>query len=661
MKQIKKGLKVLLCVFLVLVSVTANRTQVYAVGETGTTTRVIAPGETEATAIWVDQAANNATSTINGKIWEDATESSDGANTLATFDLGGKDTYGQPYDLTDNVTVPGFPTEGDQPTFTDVTPEGTIDVNTPGEYIGKVEVTYPDGSKEIVDVPVIVGEKPLTDAEKYNPVAEKETVQQGTPVNLTDNVTVPGFPADGPQPTYTDVTPVGAIDINTPGDYTGQVQVTYPDGTSEVINVPVTVTPTPPTDAEKYNPVATTETVEQGGTYDLTDNVTVPDYPGDPNALIYTDVTPVGDIDVNTPGTYTGQVQVTYPDGSKEVINVPVTVTEKPDTTAPEAPVINPVTEGDTTIGGTGEPGATVTVTLPDGTEITAVVDDQGNWTATVPTDATPLKPGDVITATQTDPAGNTSEEGTTTVVAKPDTTAPDAPIVDPITEGDTEITGEGEPNAEVEITLPDGTTITTTVDEDGTWTATVPEDATPLKPGDPVIVNQTDEAGNRSDDKTVYVGVIDKNPIIIIDPETGIRVEIPWDAFSCEVLFHVDIVERTTPNKLTEAYDIYFTCKSTGQRVVPVKAVTITIPFRIVNTTNLEVFHEEADMSRTPVPFSNTQKTATFTATDFSVYILTSDKPAGLPNTGQGSELFSTLGMIVVGFGLILLKKKED
>lgn len=83
MKQIKKGLKVLLCVFLVLVSVTANRTQVYAVGETGTTTRVIAPGETEATAIWVDQAANNATSTINGKIWEDATESSDGANTLA--------------------------------------------------------------------------------------------------------------------------------------------------------------------------------------------------------------------------------------------------------------------------------------------------------------------------------------------------------------------------------------------------------------------------------------------------------------------------------------------------------------------------------------------------------------------------------------------------
>ncbi|WP_034908020.1 Rib/alpha-like domain-containing protein, partial [Eremococcus coleocola] len=38
----------------------------------------------------------------------------------------------------------------------DVTPEGTIDTNTPGDYTGKVEITYPDGSSEIVDVPVTV-------------------------------------------------------------------------------------------------------------------------------------------------------------------------------------------------------------------------------------------------------------------------------------------------------------------------------------------------------------------------------------------------------------------------------------------------------------------------------------------------------------------------
>ena len=39
------------------------------------------------------------------------------------------------------------------------------------------------------------------------------------------------------------------------------------------------------------------------------------------------------------------------------------------------------VTSESTQVTGTGEPGSTVKVELPDGTELTGVADDQGNYT----------------------------------------------------------------------------------------------------------------------------------------------------------------------------------------------------------------------------------------------------------------------------------------
>ncbi|RAK43571.1 hypothetical protein BHU61_13210, partial [Macrococcus epidermidis] len=115
-----------------------------------------------------------------------------------------------------------------------------------------------------------------------------------------------------------------------------------------------------PTQAEAITPTVTNEVIEVGGTPVITDNIG-----GVPAGTTVKDVTPAGAVDTSKPGTYTGVVEVTYPDGSKETVNVPVIVQDK---TASDAPVIKTVDSDDTVVTGTGTPGEKITVTFPNGT-----------------------------------------------------------------------------------------------------------------------------------------------------------------------------------------------------------------------------------------------------------------------------------------------------
>ncbi|MBK6066140.1 hypothetical protein J8387_19125, partial [Acinetobacter baumannii] len=84
------------------------------------------------------------------------------------------------------------------------------------------------------------------------------------------------------------------------------------------------------------------------------------------------------------------------------------------DTVAPNAPVLDPINATDP-VSGQAEPGSTVTVTYPDGTTATVVAGTDGSWSVPNPGN---LVDGDTVTATATDPAGNTSLPGTGTVSA---------------------------------------------------------------------------------------------------------------------------------------------------------------------------------------------------------------------------------------------------
>ncbi|HFR3775339.1 TPA: Ig-like domain-containing protein, partial [Streptococcus suis] len=168
----------------------------------------------------------------------------------------------------------------------------------------------------------------------------------------------------------------------------------------------------------------------------------------------------------------------------------PATDTAKnnPDTTAPEAPSVVANEDGTVTVTPSttaGDDTKTVDITYTDenGTEqkVTVTKEDDGTWSVpadsgvtvdpttgavTIPADK--VQDGSTVSATSTDEAGNTSSPATDTAKDNPDTTAPEAPVVNAPKEGDTTVTGTTEPGATVTVTFPDGTTVTTTADENG-------------------------------------------------------------------------------------------------------------------------------------------------------------------------------------------------
>ncbi|WP_037008212.1 Ig-like domain-containing protein, partial [Pseudomonas nitroreducens] len=120
------------------------------------------------------------------------------------------------------------------------------------------------------------------------------------------------------------------------------------------------------------------------------------------------------------------------------------------DSTAPQAPVLDPIVtndDGSITLGGSAEPGSTVTVTYPDGTTGSVVAGEDGRFTLTSPAG----QPSGDVTATATDQAGNTGPSATGEFA---DTTAPDAPsvTVSANADGGLTVTGSAEPGSTVTV-----------------------------------------------------------------------------------------------------------------------------------------------------------------------------------------------------------------
>ena len=443
-----------------------------------------------------------------------------------------------------------------------------VDTATDGEKDATVVVTYPDGSKDEVPVKVTV-KTPSTDADNNTPVAKAHTVTPGTTPNAQDSI---GNVADLPSgTTFEFKTPV---DTATEGEKDATVVVTYPDGSKDEVPVKVTVkTPVTPN-----QPTITTDLTGKAGTKTP---VEVTAESGSKVELFDKDGNKIGEAtaDNNGKATITPTVEipagnviakVTDPAGNTSDASDPMVATTGADTEAPAKPVVNPVKAGDTAITGTAEAGSTVEVTLPDGSKVSAKADQDGNFSVPV----SGLKEGDTVSVTATDDAGNTSNPTSVTVGKGTDTTAPSAPVVNPVKAGATAVTGTAEAGSTVEVTLPDGSKVSAKADQAGNFSVPV----SGLKEGAAVSVTATDDAGNTSNPTSVTVGKgIDTTapdaPVVNTDLTGKAGTRTPIDVIA-EPGSKVELFDKDG-NKIGEV-----TADETGHAVV---VPTVNIPEGIV------------------------------------------------------------------------------
>ena len=335
-----------------------------------------------------------------------------------------------------------------------------------------VIVTYADGSSEKITAKIDVP----SDANFYDPKAVPLTTEQGTVPRAEDGVNIPNNPPAGTTYTWEAVPKV-----NTPGETTGIVKVTYPDGTEDFVEVPVTVkaSTSKKTTVDDTNKKPVDPTDQKQGTGII---VTNPDEKTTVSAkdANHKDVTPVinkvtGEIEV-TPGTdATGPITVTVTDsdldgGSKD-IEVPVAEkSAQPQVTPPKA--------GDETISGTGTPGARVNLALKRVEDIPiandVAVKDDGTWTADVPAGIL-LKENDTVLATQKEDGKSVSDPVEANVAAKAEEETSAKPTITEPKAGDTTVSGTATPGATVKVTLPDGTVKETKANDKGNWTVDTP------------------------------------------------------------------------------------------------------------------------------------------------------------------------------------------
>src|SRR5699024_1401787 len=171
-----------------------------------------------------------------------------------------------------------------------------------------------------------------------------------------------------------------------------------------------------------------------------------------------------------------------------------------------EAPTVDDVTEKDQQVTGEGDPGSQVEITDSDGNVIgSGEVADDGNFEIDLEES---VSEGDELSITQSqeNEDGETFESDPAKVTVQPDEEGSeedsdddsgdeidlDAPTVDEVTEGDQQVTGEGDPGSQVENTDSEDNIIGSgEVDDDGSIAVDLDES---VSEGEELSITQSQE-----------------------------------------------------------------------------------------------------------------------------------------------------------------------
>ncbi|MDK4251624.1 Rib/alpha-like domain-containing protein [Corynebacterium propinquum] len=342
--------------------------------------------------------------------------------------------------------------KGELPEGTEFEFDGPVDTSTPGDKPAKVIVSYPDGSTDSVEITVTVTEV-ATQADEFEPKGKTVIVAQGGNPDAAE-----GIANKGELPAGTEFEFDGPVDTSSVGEKSVKVIVAYPDGSTEAVEVTVQVAAGDQDllpDAERYEPLWNDTTIEDNSPVtvenkgdELPHGTEVELGWGHGGLNQGTDdweleMEENGDITV-TPGADAQpgdaimvEVEINYPDGNSETKTFVVQVQGDRDAFAPgnfgelppltggndddltagdlftDAPTVNDVSPGDNIISGTGKPGATITVTGPNGFSTTTTVHENGQWSVDLTGGATP---GTQFIVSQKDGDKNESDQVLVTV-----------------------------------------------------------------------------------------------------------------------------------------------------------------------------------------------------------------------------------------------------
>lgn len=226
-----------------------------------------------------------------------------------------------------------------------------------GVFEAKIDVTYPDGTKDTVTIEVTIKEQTATPKEgdaftKYdlpalaisdlfNPTGKDTTIKKGDSFVDDDVIKlITGLPKDAKD--YS-IKVLNKIPTDTVGVHEATVEITYSDGTKDTAKVKVAVieqTATPKEGesfatttkdalpiADLFNPNGNGLSVDKGAKLtdqDLFDKITgLPENKDDYKLEV------LGKYNTDTPGVQKVDVKVTYPDGSTDIVSIELTVVEQ--------------------------------------------------------------------------------------------------------------------------------------------------------------------------------------------------------------------------------------------------------------------------------------------------------------------------------------------
>ncbi|MBF0819851.1 Rib/alpha-like domain-containing protein, partial [Streptococcus acidominimus] len=387
------------------------------------------------------------------------------------------------------------------PDGTTVTPADKV-TGTEDAPVVEVTVTYPDGTTDTIEVPVKQKDSATNEPSVKPDEANTPTVSAGkalidgsdtpeSPLTDADKAVVADKVDTSNLPEGTVVTPADKVS-GTPENPVVEVTVTYPDGTTDTIAVPVKQKDSATNEPTVKPDEANTPTVSAGKA--LIDGSDTPNSPlTDADKAVVTDkvdtsnlpqgtvVTPADKVS-GTPDNPVVEVTVTYPDGTTDIIEVPVkqkdSATNEPSVKADE-PNTPAISAGKALIDGSDTPNSPLTDADKEAVKDKVDTSKLPDGTTVIPADkvtGTPDNP--VVEVTVTYPDGTTD---TIEVPVKQKDSATNEPSVKPdeintptVSAGKALIDGSDKPNSPLSPAdqeavkdkvdtskLPDGTTVT--------------------------------------------------------------------------------------------------------------------------------------------------------------------------------------------------------